>query len=101
MTSSTPSRERASSADKRIASSARTCLCSSAADSLDLRALRDDDGALVGHEETPAILLAVVADHRLGRDLDVFVDDGALDARVAADADAVEEDALFDLAEGV
>src|SRR5678815_1144170 len=63
--------------------------------SLDLRALRDDDRAFVRDEEAAAILLAVVADDRLRRDLDVLVDDGPLDLHVAADLHAVEEDALF------
>jgi hypothetical protein len=43
-----------------------------------------------------AVLLEVVADDSVLGDGDVFVDDGAADARPAADIAVVENDGVFD-----
>jgi len=66
-----------------------------------LRALRDHDETVLGDVKPSPVRLEIETNLRPLRDLDVLVDDAAAEARVAADAHALEEDALFDLAEGV
>src|ERR1035437_6978580 len=68
---------------------------------LELGPFWDHDQAVVGDEEAPSIGLEVVANLHVRRDLDVLVDDGAPDAGVPADAHALEEDAVLQLAEAV
>src|SRR5262249_34630053 len=64
--------------------------------------LADDDDAVVGDDEAAAaVLVEVVADARVGRDLDVLVDDGPADAAVSADVHAVEQDRVLDHGEAV
>src|SRR5580658_1182532 len=68
---------------------------------VELRPLRDDDGAPLGHVETLAVGFPIEPDDGARRDLDVFVDDGAPDLCVPAHDHMLEEHALFDLAERV
>src|SRR5262249_43963440 len=64
--------------------------------------LGDDDDALLGHLEAALpVVLQVVADRRVRRDLDLLVDDRPADAAVAADVHAVEQDRVLDQGEAV
>src|SRR4051794_22521448 len=62
---------------------------------LDPHALGDDHDPALGHVEALLVGFGIEADHGVGRDLHVLVDDRALDAAVAADGDALEEDGLL------
>src|SRR5580700_8605478 len=70
-------------------------------DFVELRPLRDDHCAPLGHVKALAVRFPIESDYGARRDLDVFVDDGASDLRVSADHHVLEEHALFDLAERV
>src|SRR6185503_13409047 len=68
---------------------------------VELRPLGDNDEAVVCDEEPFAIGLEIEADLDARRDLDVLVDDAPAYLGVASDAHALEQDALFDLAERI
>src|SRR5438309_1646844 len=64
---------------------------------LERLALGDDDHALLGDLEAAlAVVVGVVADGRVRRDLDVLVDDGPADAAVPADVHPLEQDRVLD-----
>jgi len=63
------------------------------AESLQVFALGDDGEALVAHRQAASeVGLAVPADVEVGGDFHILVENGAADAGVAADLDAIEED---------
>src|SRR4029078_2771174 len=62
---------------------------------------RHDHDPVVADGVSQSIFFLVEADQRAARNEDVAVDDGAPDARVAADAHAGHQDALIDVAEAV
>ena len=59
------------------------------------------DAFLADGEAVGAVQVGVVADREAGGDADVFIDDGATDAGVAADLDAVEQDRIFHQREAI
>src|SRR5665811_697030 len=64
----------------------------------DLLALADHGDSGVRHQEaTIQVFLAIDTDADPGRHDDIFVDDGAMDRRIAADLDEVEQDAIGDV----
>ena len=62
---------------------------------LDPHSLRDHHDPALGHVEALAVLLEVVADGRVRRDLDVLVDDRAADPAVPADVHVLEQDRVL------